>query len=190
MSAPSIFGIIPARAGSKRLPGKNLKKLGGMSLLEHTIRQAKKALPVSIVSTEDPAITVEANRCGVSVLLRPDALATDTATSADVVKHACAAYIGFDRFCLLQVTSPLRLAGDIINCVEIAVSSGRPVVSTYQGKPNGAIYIGDVLRFDGDFLQNAMFYEMPRERSIDIDTQENFDEAERIYNANQVRATP
>ncbi len=180
MSAPSIFGIIPARGGSKRLPGKNMMKLGRITLLERTIRQAKKALPVSIVSTENPAILEEAIRCGISTLLRPDSLATDDATTADVVLHACRVYPGFERFCLLQVTSPLRTVEDIENCIELALSTARPVVSTLNGKPNGAIYINDALRFKGDFLKDAVHYEMPAERSVDIDTLEDFRRAEAL----------
>lgn len=176
----SIFGIIPARGGSKRLPGKNLKLLGGISLLARTIQQAKHALPVSVVTTDDPRILLEALRCGVKALHRPADLATDTATSADVVKHVLGTYPGFEWFCLLQVTSPLRSVNDILSCMDLAEQSGRSVVSTYKGVANGAVYIGRVLSFDGDFEKNAVFYDMPAQRSIDIDTQADFDRAEAL----------
>ena len=187
----SIFGIIPARGGSKRLPGKNLMKLGGVSLLEHTVREARKALPVSVVSTEDKEITLEALRCGVRVLWRPDRLATDEATSEEVIEHAVNAYIGcgFKWFCLLQVTSPLRTVEDIRNAYAIAEEHNKPVVSTHNGKRNGAIYIGKMLAMPGRFFEGAVEYEMPYERSIDIDTIEDFNEAERIYN-DKIRVTP
>ena len=176
----SIFGIIPARGGSKRLPGKNLKLLNGVSLLERTIRQAKKALPVSVVTTDSDAIIKETLRCGLVALLRPDRLATDEATSADVVDHVLLTYPGFEWFCLLQPTSPLRSVDDILECMEIAQDTGQAVVSVHNGKPNGAIYIHRVMYFKGDFLNNAILYEMPEERSIDIDTQEDFDKAETL----------
>lgn len=176
----SIFGIIPARGGSKRLPGKNLKLLAGVSLLERTIRQAKKALPVSVVTTDDGAIILEAIRCGMKALKRPKELATNSATSGDVVKHVIGVYPAFEWFCLLQPTSPLRTVDDILACIDLAEQSGRSVVSTYKGKTNGAVYIGKTLSFDGDFERNAVFYDMPAERSIDIDTQEDFDKAEAL----------
>ena len=186
----SVFGIIPARGGSKRLPGKNLKKLAGMSLLERTISQAKKALPVSVVTTEDTQITLEALRCGLHVLRRPDSLATDSATSEDVINHAVNAYMSFKWFCLLQPTSPLRTVNDIQECVKWAIRENRSVVSVCDGRRNGAVYVGRTLTIPNLYFADAMYYEMPYERSIDIDTQEDFDEAERILNATEIRATP
>lgn len=176
----SILGIIPVRSGSKRLPGKNMMLLDGMTLLERTIRQAKKALPVSVVSTDDDKMILEALRCGVTALLRPKSLATDEATSGDVVKHVLSNYLKFDWFCLLQVTSPLRTVDDILSCIELADQSGKPVISTYKDKPNGAVYIGKVWKFDGDFWTDAIHYEMPEKRSVDIDTLEDFKRCESL----------
>ncbi len=176
----SIFGIIPARGGSKRLPGKNLKLLMGVSLLERTIRQARKAFPVSVVTTDSQEIIKEALRCGVTALLRPDRLASDTATSAEVVDHVIMTYPRFEWFCLLQVTSPLRTVDDILACMDLADKSGKPVVSVYKGRPNGAVYIGKTLSFAGDFFTGAILYEMPEERSVDIDTLEDFKRAESL----------
>jgi CMP-N-acetylneuraminic acid synthetase len=176
----SILGIIPARGGSKRLPGKNLKLLNGKTLLAITIEQARHALPVSIVTSDNAEIINEALACGVRALLRPASLATDTATSGDVVKHVLSAHPGFEWFCLLQPTSPCRLVSDIQECMLLAEQTGKPVVSTFCGKPNGAIYIGKTLSFVGDFLHKAVFYEMPLWRSVDIDTQEDLDIA-KIY---------
>lgn len=173
----SIFGIIPARGGSKRLPGKNLMLLNGISLLERTIRQAKKALPVSVVSTDSNEIIKETLRCGIKALLRPAILATDNATSASVVHHVLLTYPDFEWFCLLQPTSPLRSVDDILACMDLADQSGRPVVSVYKGKTNGAIYIHKTLSFKDDFMENAVLYEMPEERSIDIDSKADFDRA-------------
>ncbi len=186
----SILGIIPARGGSRRLPGKNIRKLLGMSLLERTIRQAKQALPDCIVSTEDTKIMAEARRCGISVLERPAWLATADAPSGGLVRHALNANPGFEWFCLLQVTSPLRTAEDIACCIELAVATGRPVVSTACGKPNGAVYIGKSLAFSGDFTKGAIAYEMPLARSVDIDTLDDWNEAERRLlelNENKIR---
>jgi CMP-N-acetylneuraminic acid synthetase len=184
----SILGIIPARGGSKRLPGKNLKQMAGKSLLQITIEQAKKALPVSVVSTEDPEITKEALKHGIKVLLRPKVLATDDASSAEVVKHVLWTYPDFEWFCLLQPTSPLRSVEDIRNCIDLAVSTGKSVHSTFEGKPNGAVYVGHTWNWCGDFWSGIQ-YEMPQERSIDIDTLEQFELAENLLE-DALRATP
>ena len=176
----SMFGIIPVRGGSKRLPGKNLRNFHGQSLLARTIQQAKQALPVSVVTTDNEKMILEALDCGVKALCRPEHLATDKATTADVVDHVIWNYPKFEWFCLLQVTSPLRTVDDIINCIDLARSTGKPVISTFNGKTNGAIYIHRVISFKGDFETGAIHYEMPEERSIDINTLEDFKRAEAL----------
>ena len=183
----SIFGIIPARGGSKRLPGKNLMQFGGMSLLERTIRQAKKALPVSLVSSENSEIIREANRCGISALLRPLRLAADDTTMEAVMDHVLNVYPVFDWFCLLQVTSPLRTLEDIQACLKIAEDTQRPVVSTCFGKRNGAVYIGKASQLPTLFFKDCVNYEMPPERSVDIDTIEDFTRAEMLLNGSKIR---
>lgn len=179
----SIYGIIPARAGSKRLPGKHWLKLGEMSLIEITLRQAKKALPVSLLSSDDiPALDL-AQALGVKAFQRPASLAKDDTPTEDVIRHHL--LYEFKWFCLLQVTSPLRSVEDITNCIELAEGTGKPVISTCNGKRNGAVYVGKTIATD--FFAGALHYEMPPERSIDIDTQEDFNEAERTFHANEVR---
>src|SRR2546427_5769761 len=82
MAAPYAFAVIPARGGSKGLPGKNLKTLGKLSLIGHAVASAREAtrLTRTIVSTDDPAIADEARRHDGEVpFLRPAALATDEA---------------------------------------------------------------------------------------------------------------
>jgi CMP-N-acetylneuraminic acid synthetase len=174
----SVIAIIPARGGSKRLPGKNLMQLDGVSLLARTIQQAREIFQITIVSSDDWNILEEAGSLGVNILKRPAILATDTATSAEVVSHALSLYPGFKWFCLLQVTSPLRSQNDILACLDMADSSGEPVISTCNGLPNGAVYVWPTDRFKGDFATGALHHEMPPERSLDIDTLEDFEKAE------------
>lgn len=120
------IGIIVARGGSKRLPGKNLRLLGGIPLIAWTIEAALAArrLDRVILSTDDEAIADAARAAGCEVpFMRPAALATDTATSADVLRHALAAVDAVrrhDRLVLLQPTSPLRGADDIDGAIALA----------------------------------------------------------------------
>src|SRR5213593_3299695 len=90
MTAPYVFAVIPARGGSKRLPGKNLRRLGGMSLLGHAVASAREAATLSrfIVSTDSAEIADEARRHGAEAFLRPADLATDAVRNVKVLRHA------------------------------------------------------------------------------------------------------
>lgn len=180
-----ILGIIPARGGSKRLPRKNMKRINNQTLLEITIKQGMKVFPV-VVSSEDDEILTEASRCGASVIVRPFNLAADRSTSAEVIDHVLQTYDYFDWFCLLQVTSPLRTVEDIETCMEIAERTDKPVVSTFKGEPNGAVYIGKTSSLAGDFFKEALHYEMPEERSLDINTLGDFLKAAEYLNCQKI----
>lgn len=121
-----MIAIITARGGSKGLPGKNTKDFLGKPLIAHTIQAAKasRAIERVIVSTDDELIASVSRRFGADVpFIRPPELATDTATSRDVLLHALnfleAEQAAFDAFCVLQPTSPLRSAQDIDAAAEI-----------------------------------------------------------------------
>lgn len=115
-----VLGIIPARAGSKGVPGKNSKLLNGRPLLEYTAIAAKasEGLDDLIFSSEDEALRDLARSYGIKVLFeRPDELARDHSGSVEVVLHAIgfmeAQGEHFDAICLLQLTNPFRSAGFI-----------------------------------------------------------------------------
>jgi CMP-N-acetylneuraminic acid synthetase len=125
-----ILAIIPARGGSKGLPGKNIRKLLGKPLIAWTIEQAKASRYIDkiIVSTDDKKIAQIARKFGAEVpFLRPRHLATDSASSVDVVLHVLnfLAEEGdkYDYIALLEPTSPLRRAGDIDEGIAKLVSS-------------------------------------------------------------------
>jgi len=110
-----ILAIVPARSGSKRLPGKNIKVLNGKPLIQWSIESALGIDVVSrvMVSTDCQYIADIALQSGAEVpFLRPKELSTDTSTSAAVIKHALDYYKDqgemFDYVLLLQPTSPLR----------------------------------------------------------------------------------
>lgn len=116
-----ILAIVPARSGSKRLPGKNIKILGDKPLIAWTIECAKKIHDICdvIVSTDSTEIADVAKQYGAKVpFIRPVELSTDIASSVDVMLHALGEYErreGFvDGVMLLQPTSPFRSI-DLIN---------------------------------------------------------------------------
>lgn len=107
------LAIIPARAGSKRLPDKNMLPLQGKPLIAWTVEAARDAgvFDRIIVSTDSPELAKIARNHGAETpFLRPDELASDTASSADVVLHALTSLGDYrpEHFCLLQPTSPMR----------------------------------------------------------------------------------
>lgn len=121
-----ILAIIPARAGSKRLPGKNSKTLCGKPLVQWTIEAAQQTPQISeiIVSTDSENIADIAKECGVPVpFLRPDSISGDKATAIDVVSHTVE-YLknqgkSFDYIVWLQPTSPLRTKENIQQAIQL-----------------------------------------------------------------------
>ena len=129
--------IIPARSGSKRLPGKNIMKLAGKPLVQWTIDVAQK-LPYEntiIVSTDSEEIAEVARECGVEVpWLRPSELSQDSSTTAAVAIHALDWFeknvSNIDGVLLLQPTTPFRKVERIVEGIEKFKSSGmKPVVA-------------------------------------------------------------
>lgn len=130
-----ILGLIPARGGSKRLPGKNLREINGHSLVEWAVRSAQEseALAEVVVSTEDEQIRLAAFLAGAKVRERPMRLALDDTPSIEVVRDAVAAFPGFDAVVLLQPTSPLRTGADIRTAAELLIETrGQAVVSVTE----------------------------------------------------------
>jgi CMP-N,N'-diacetyllegionaminic acid synthase len=130
-----ILALIPARGGSKRLPGKNIRELGGRPLINWSIEIAKAISEVSevIVSTDDPAIASVAQAAGIEVpWLRPASLAKDDSTSVDVALHALKRYeendTKFDGILLLQPTSPFRTVEMIKEGMELFRNSSMKSV--------------------------------------------------------------
>jgi len=105
-----ILGFIPARGGSKGLPGKNKKIMLGKPLIAHTIEAALQSnLYDVVVSSDDEDILAIARQYNVKVVQRPDELSGDLAPTLPVMVHAVQAVGGnFDAVMTLQVTSPLR----------------------------------------------------------------------------------
>jgi len=116
-----LIALIPARGGSKGLPGKNTKLLNGIPLIAHTILAALNASQISrvIVSTENEEIAFIAKKYGAEVpFMRPQKMATDTALSIDAYEYTIKKLeanekISIDNFTVLQPTSPLRSSQDI-----------------------------------------------------------------------------
>ena len=117
--------LIPARGGSKGLPGKNIRPLGGKPLLAHTIEQARAARLVRrvVVTTDDAEIAAVAQQYGAEVVWRPAEISGDTATSESALVHALDdlqnnQHYTPDLVIFLQCTSPIRQPGDIDQAIQ------------------------------------------------------------------------
>lgn len=127
-----VLAIIPARGGSKGLPGKNIRDMCGKPLIAWSISQGLSSQYVDkvLVSTDSKEIATVAQHYGASVpFLRPDLLAGDNASSIDAILHAVD-YLAsqgeaYDYVLLLEPTSPLRDASDISGALELLLNSER-----------------------------------------------------------------
>ena len=147
--------IIPARAGSKGIPGKNIKKLGDIPLIQYTIDAAASVFDKEdiLVSTDGEEIKAIAEKCGLYVpFLRPENLSSDTATSQDVILHAIDYMekqgMSYDTIVLLQPTSPFRNSEHIKAAialfddetdmvVSVKVTEENPYYTMFEESENG-----------------------------------------------------
>lgn len=157
----NILYLIPARANSKGIPDKNIKRLGPFPLLAHSIHQAKLAgaSPEDIVLSTDSEKYAEIGReHGANVpFLRPCELATDTSGSREVMLHAVdtlnAAGREYDTICLLQPTSPFRDPEDIEKAISlfrkyrpdmvvgVKISGANPYYNLFERDEKGFLHI-------------------------------------------------
>ncbi|MEM7086962.1 MAG: acylneuraminate cytidylyltransferase family protein [Bacteroidota bacterium] len=138
-----ILGLIPARGGSKGIPNKNRKELGGKPLLQYTIEAAlgAKLLDAVVFSSEDTTLMNLAEQMGATVAFqRPQHLASDTAGSLEVVQHALETLAErgnhYDAVCLLQVTTPFRTSEDIDTAISTFKSGGADSLISVQKVPH------------------------------------------------------
>jgi len=137
-----VLGLVPARGGSKGVPGKNVRPLAGHTLLEYTARAARESgvLDRIILSTDSSEIAEAGRRAGLEVpFMRPAALAADDTPMVPVIEHALAAMSGQpwspEIVVLLQPTSPLRRPDHIRDAVRMLRDTGADSVVTVVEVP-------------------------------------------------------
>jgi N-acylneuraminate cytidylyltransferase len=210
----TVLAIIPARGGSKGVPRKNIREVGGKPLIAWTIEEAKKSKYIDrlILSSDDEEIIKIAKSWDCDVpFVRPQELAQDDTPGIVPVLHALDMLPGYGMVVVLQITSPLRSVRDIDDCIEsCATENVKSCVSVTEAEEspywmytlgqkgnlqslipattafsrrqdippvyvlNGAVYTADCewLRQEKTFLkEQTRGYVMPKERSLDIDTE-------------------
>jgi YrbI family 3-deoxy-D-manno-octulosonate 8-phosphate phosphatase len=217
------WAVIPARGGSKGVLRKNLQKVGGLSLVARSVAAAVKARMVErvFVSTDDAEIALAAREAGAEVILRPPALASDTASSEDALLHALDGWESAgelpDILAFIQCTSPFVRGEDIDGAVRALMETRADCAITLSAShgflwrksqdgflqgvnhdgvvrqrrqdrepeflENGAVYVLRVPAFrrvKQRFCGPVAFYEMPAERSMEIDDQHELEVARRL----------
>ena len=187
---PRVLGVIPARGGSKRIPGKNLRELCGKPLIQYTIEAAESATRLTnfVVSTEDQNIANVSIGLGAYVVKRPEELATDEATSGAVLKHALkwmeTDTDRYDMVVCLHPTSPIRDPKHIDQAIEMLWASDAPsLASVYCSKRhyghNASIYAlkRDAVGAD-HYSDQSLPFLMDRRHSLDINEQDDLKIAE------------
>lgn len=216
------IALVPLRAGSKGLPGKNTRLLCGRPLYRHAVDQGLAAGASQVfISTDIPEVLAADHGEHVRAVHRPAELAGDTVPMDAVLRH----FLSGDfrqpaNVVLLQATSPLRRAEDIRGALEVyarggfdlvmSVTETAPTILKYGTaapggrfvpvsdpaycftnrqalpkvyRPNGAVYVFDAdwFRAKGALATDRIgMFEMPAERSHDIDTEADFQLAERL----------
>ena len=139
--------LIPARGGSKGIPHKNIKELCGKPLIYYSIDVARQLADDAdiCVSTDDDEIIDCVKKAGLEVpFVRPDYLASDTATTNDVIVHALNFYadkgINYDTVVLLQPTSPLRTAQQVREAISLYNSDLDMVVSVKESAASVVLF--------------------------------------------------
>jgi len=204
-----IIALIPARAGSKRLIGKNFKSLSGQPLISWTIKTAKKVKEISdiFVSTNDTKINKISNELNVKVpWKRPKYLSGNKVSSANVALHFLKwyekKYSNPDGLLLLQPTSPFRKKSSIKKAIRLfknnknkAVVSFSPIIKKKKSlkkmedfnkklKLNGSIYLISPknLKKHKSFFKPTVLplIQNSLKESIDIDTYDDWKAAEKL----------
>ena len=168
------LGVIPARGGSKGVPGKNLRLLAGRSLLAYTAAAAlgSRRLTRTVLSTDDPAIAAAGRALGLGVpFMRPASLAADDTPMLPVLVHAAeeARRDGFtaDIVVLLQPTSPLRTSAHVDAALELLESSGADSVVSVVEVPHQFSPVS-VMTLDGGRVDDCrcQYRELLRHRNL------------------------
>lgn len=154
-----VLGIVPARGGSKGVPGKNVRLLAGRPLLEYTAQAAHESgvLDRIVLSTDSEEIAAVGRQCGLEVpFMRPAHLAQDDTPMLPVLRHAIDTLSAegwtADIIVLLQPTSPLRRPAHIREAVErLRASKADSVVTVVQVPPH--LSPDYVMRIEGDRLK-------------------------------------
>jgi CMP-N-acetylneuraminic acid synthetase len=156
MEEKNVLAIIPARGGSKGIPGKNIKEFAGKPLIVHSIEASLNCPLVSstVVSTDDDKIAEIAEAHGAQVIKRPGELAADTSLVIDAMRYTVRKVEeegeDVDIVILLEPTSPFRRPEDLEKCIQVLLENKADSVATFT---NSDISPNRLWRVSGDIVE-------------------------------------
>ncbi len=174
MHQRQCLAIVPARAGSKRIPHKNKRLLAGKPLIEWTLNSAKGSLLIDeiYVSTDDADIQKIAEDLGIKTPnLRPEELALDESKTVDVVRHVLDEYaqkgLFFDYIILLQPTSPLRTSAHIDEAIRLFIDKKAGSVTSVCKSEHSPLWSNTLP--ESMCMDSFLPKELQNKRSQDLD---------------------
>ena len=191
--------IIPARSGSKRLPGKNFRRLCGQTLLARCVATARDVLMelgagrVVTVLDRDHSPSDVSTCWGLSNIMsthiRPDSLKGDDVGTQAVVQDVLLNYNGYDPIVLMQCTSPFTLASHVVDCIERFYDDRTLMVcSTIPdtlGQPSGQCWVFSRRMTRQENLFSRNHFSIPSPSScIDINTEVDLKQAQALLDGN------
>ncbi|MGK0500803.1 MAG: CMP-N-acetylneuraminic acid synthetase [Oceanicoccus sp.] len=156
MKEKNVLAIIPARGGSKGIPGKNIRDFVGKPLIVHSIETSLECSLVNrtIVSTDDDAIAGVAREHGAEVIKRPKELAADTSLVIDAIRYTVRKVEeegeDVDIVILLEPTSPFRRPEDLEKCIQVLLDDKADSAGTFT---NSDISPNRLWRVSGDVVE-------------------------------------
>lgn len=185
----SAIAIIPARGGSKRIPGKNLRPFMGRPIIDYSIEAAKACsrFDTIAVSTDDQVIAEHALKHGITVLWRPPALCDDKSGTDDVMQHHMTRLQVFDLACCIYATAPFISQWDLRSGHELLVNHDVDFVFAMGIDPNqdaAQWYWGTTKAWVSKkhFIgPRSRMFQIPAHRHCDINTPEDWQRAEDLY---------
>ncbi len=183
---PTFFSIIPARGGSKRLSNKNILPLAGKPLICYTVEASLQTnrIQKTIVSTDSSQIINTIKDYDIDIIKRPDYLATDTATTNEVILHVLSTLQKQPDFIvLLQPTSPLRNSRHIDEAIDLLLSKNADAVVSVCEMDHSPLW-SNTLPEDLSMV-NFLHDEIKHKRSQDLSTYYRINGAIYIVNTNR-----
>jgi len=170
LNGKTFLAIIPARGGSKRLPRKNVLELAGKPLITWTIEAALKSKYIDkvVVTSDDQEILGISEKQGADVVKRPDELASDTATTIDVVNHVVENIKEYNYIVLLQPTSPLRNEKHIDEAITLLEAKSADAIVSVCEMEHSPLW-SNVLPEDGS-MEGFLIDEVKNKRSQDLES--------------------
>lgn len=198
MNSPRVLAVIPARGGSKGLPGKNIRELAGLPLIAHSIRCAalSRCVTTTLVSTDSEEIASVAKAAGAQVpFLRPAELAMDSTPMFPVMTHALAQAEAkaepYDYLVLLDPTSPGRLPEEIDRAVADLTTKSEAMGVVACSRPTfNPFWVGVIAEGDGPFMKPAFSGANGFSRRQDVPTFYRINGALYVWRTSHVRAAP